>query len=555
MSNLGSPDTPVEGESFSLPAGAEMAEDNGDLVVKDSSGSIVFRRNETADEWQLEGTDLTGIGSLGTDELRGGWDRLITSTSELESLPADITAGETVGIAQLDTPYRPTSWSSGGKYAEIDVSNVTIIGESQFAASGEPLIKPADGSDIGGLMFGLNSAVTDIAVRGVGFDGNKDNMDQSVERLHGVTFDTVNRGAVARCFIQFTSPYHEHSTGGSPVTFRDGATACKAVGNRIREPGDRCIQVAGNGHIIGWNALTDGFDRGVSFNVNEPSGGRGETAADATTVVGNYVRDLREGSAYAHSGAVTGRLNTVVGNAAEGTYRGVVQLTTTKDSVAVGNVGYHAAGVNSEQAGLEVGSERNYCVGNVVYDPDGGHPAMAEIQGEKCEISRNTLYSGGGSTGILVFPKSRNSKVSSNLVEGAVDGIVGRGVKTDFKNNHVFEYGDGAGNGYGIDVRENGYEKTVAGNRVDTSKTNAAGIRINNNGAEVRNNKLTQKATWDIAAVPKHLFDNSPEPFVSSVPENNYEGAKYPDDGTNTGTGTKGYRVYLGGSWVDWITA
>jgi len=69
MSNLGSSDTPIEAQNLGLPAGSSIAEDNGDFVVKDSSGTIVFRRNESANEWQFEGTDITGVGSLSTDEL------------------------------------------------------------------------------------------------------------------------------------------------------------------------------------------------------------------------------------------------------------------------------------------------------------------------------------------------------------------------------------------------------------------------------------------------------------------------------------------------------
>jgi len=64
MSNLGDSNTPIEGQSFGLPAGAELGEDNGDVVIKDSSGTIILRRNETASEWQFEGTDLTGINSI-----------------------------------------------------------------------------------------------------------------------------------------------------------------------------------------------------------------------------------------------------------------------------------------------------------------------------------------------------------------------------------------------------------------------------------------------------------------------------------------------------------
>jgi len=64
MPNLGSSDTPIEGQSFGLPAGAGLGEDNGELVIKDSSGTIILRRNETASEWQFEGTDLSDINAI-----------------------------------------------------------------------------------------------------------------------------------------------------------------------------------------------------------------------------------------------------------------------------------------------------------------------------------------------------------------------------------------------------------------------------------------------------------------------------------------------------------
>lgn len=64
MTNLGSNDTPVIGEHFSLPAGAQLDEDGGDLVIRDSGGTIILRRDETAGAWDFTGTDMTGVGAL-----------------------------------------------------------------------------------------------------------------------------------------------------------------------------------------------------------------------------------------------------------------------------------------------------------------------------------------------------------------------------------------------------------------------------------------------------------------------------------------------------------
>jgi len=103
MPNLGSSNTPVEGQSFGLPAGAELGEDNGDVVIKDSTGTIILRRNETASEWQFEGTDLTGINSI--DASSATLDQLNTPpTGSLVTLSGDQTvANDTLTKVEWDT--------------------------------------------------------------------------------------------------------------------------------------------------------------------------------------------------------------------------------------------------------------------------------------------------------------------------------------------------------------------------------------------------------------------------------------------------------------------
>lgn len=118
MSNLGSDDTPVVGESFSLPAGAQLDEDSGDLVVKDSGGTIVLRRNESAGEWQFEGTDLTGINSADansvsadvlnsadlTNASQGELIRVTGAPPELEATSINVGASSTVTDPEDSAP-------------------------------------------------------------------------------------------------------------------------------------------------------------------------------------------------------------------------------------------------------------------------------------------------------------------------------------------------------------------------------------------------------------------------------------------------------------------
>ena len=62
MGNLGSDDTPVVGESFGLPSGWALVENaNGEIVIEDSGGNVVFRRDETAGEWVTDSIDAESV--------------------------------------------------------------------------------------------------------------------------------------------------------------------------------------------------------------------------------------------------------------------------------------------------------------------------------------------------------------------------------------------------------------------------------------------------------------------------------------------------------------
>ena len=72
MANLGSDDTPIVGESFGLPSGWALTEnDDGEIVIEDSGGNAVFRRDETAGEWVTDSIDAesvsVGSGTIGQE--------------------------------------------------------------------------------------------------------------------------------------------------------------------------------------------------------------------------------------------------------------------------------------------------------------------------------------------------------------------------------------------------------------------------------------------------------------------------------------------------------
>ena len=68
MANLGDNNTPVEGESFGLPSGYSFDEEGGDLVIRDTDGTVVMRRADGA-AWQLEGSDISGVGAFDSESV------------------------------------------------------------------------------------------------------------------------------------------------------------------------------------------------------------------------------------------------------------------------------------------------------------------------------------------------------------------------------------------------------------------------------------------------------------------------------------------------------
>jgi len=78
MGNLGSTDTPAAVQSLELPEGYGIDVENGNFIVTDPNGAVVFRWDDTAGEWQLaatldaDGNDLTNVGAIDADSATVG---------------------------------------------------------------------------------------------------------------------------------------------------------------------------------------------------------------------------------------------------------------------------------------------------------------------------------------------------------------------------------------------------------------------------------------------------------------------------------------------------
>ena len=93
MANLGSENTPIEGESFGLPSGYSFDEENGDLVIRDTDGTVAMRRADGT--WELESglalneNDISGVGGFDSESVNTE-EASITGKSDISySVPSD----------------------------------------------------------------------------------------------------------------------------------------------------------------------------------------------------------------------------------------------------------------------------------------------------------------------------------------------------------------------------------------------------------------------------------------------------------------------------------
>ena len=110
MANLGSENTPIEGESFGLPSGYSFDEENGDLVIRDTDGTVAMRRADGT--WELESdlalkeNDISGVGAFDSESVNTGDatvenESATISPAEVDLLPQTLDDFES-GIGHYD---------------------------------------------------------------------------------------------------------------------------------------------------------------------------------------------------------------------------------------------------------------------------------------------------------------------------------------------------------------------------------------------------------------------------------------------------------------------
>jgi hypothetical protein len=282
---------------------------------------------------------LSGCTVAGDRSLSGGGETIeATTTLELERAFAHLEPGDTVHISPENAPYRTVEW------LDIDTDGVTVVGP------GLPgLIQPANGASVGGIRIGHHGRCENVTVRGVGYDGNPKGQPSGATRLHGIVVADAENVTLESNHIRRTHPT-SHGDGGSGISVRHPCTNVVVRDNRIEEFGDRGVQVAGTGVLVGGNVVTDGLDRPVACDVWEP--GRQAHAATRIVVQGNLLGNTVEGSLVGIASNSWGDAGfvSVVGNVGFGAHKSFCHL---RGSGTVENVSIQHNVSRQEATGLE----------------------------------------------------------------------------------------------------------------------------------------------------------------------------------------------------------
>lgn len=341
---------------------------------------------------------------------------VVTTTTGLENAFNSLSAGETVLITDENAPYRTS------QYLDIDKSGVTVIGRGAF-----PLVKPADGSNVGGIRVGANSYVENILISGFSYHGNPSAQTANAGGF-GVALGDVENAIVTNCRFERTWPFHEHNQNNSGIMVYAAANGYKLTQNYFEDIGDRAITSFGtNGQIVA-NHSKNGFDRMIALTGADKPWSPGEVGE---TVIANNLLENNMNGSVVGLGAVQHDV-LIIGNMAYGDHRCLVTLQGNLGGAnprifIIGNHGINdGQSLGSDQAnhfpGIRANYDRTTVIGNYlegyagfgirVGNPDTSFGLKDDIVVQNNHV-RNNLEQG-----IRVEKTAREAVVTNNVLAG-----------------------------------------------------------------------------------------------------------------------------------------
>jgi hypothetical protein len=275
-------------------------------------------------------------------------DYVVTTTAELHAAFDAVEDGETILITGENSPYRTT------QFLDIDASDVTVIGEGP-----RPLIRVADGANVGGIRIGYHKHVENITICGVSYDGNPEGQTLRRGGFGIGSFDAVNT-TIEGCDIRRTVPYHEHNRFNSGIIITTQTRGFAIVNNRFVDIGDRAINAHGRFGYIAGNFSEQGFDRMISCE-----------AGEELIIHGNRLTGNDQGSMIGISARTTPTNIVITGNIATGPHRRLVRVGDLAARTRVTIANNLGDGRDSPHAGIEVDTNHAIVAGNILDGYDG----------------------------------------------------------------------------------------------------------------------------------------------------------------------------------------
>ena len=371
--------------------------------------------------------------------------QLIQSASELESAIESLSAGDTLYIEKPATPYVINQW------LDIDVSQVTLIGEDVFAADGNPILK-AGSDDHGGIRIGNGASVSNVRLVNLGYDGDRVNRNTSGTNkyLHAFVVDQADNVQIERCYATGTTPYHEHDSGGSGFSVTNNASHVNLLDCWTDDIGDRAMQLGGD-HIYVRNFWTrNGFDRSISMDMTD-DGGSVRGASDVTVDGGDFADNV-EGSCIVCNDVASN--NVIIKNIrCTGQFRGAVQADNADcERWSITGVSTEQTAEDTSQSHILLRGSGHTVAGCSLKVGQGSSKPVVGLNGATdCVISGNTIEHVQCSGLQLFNNASKRIKIVGNIFTRPSPNN-GQGVDIDsgmseieVDNNRFYNYGNGSG--------------------------------------------------------------------------------------------------------------
>ncbi|WP_224334763.1 right-handed parallel beta-helix repeat-containing protein [Haloprofundus halobius] len=462
---------------------------NWDVYLATTQTGELLPFVSTRDGWRRHGLTTP---SMNTGRIRGVADYVVRSEGELERAFAALSPGETIRIDPKNAPYRTTDW------LDIDVDGVTVVGP------GVPtLIKPADSANVGGIRIGHNSRCRDVTVRDVGYHGNADNQDDAAKKLHGIIVRDASNVVLRGNAVTRTHPYREHGDGGSGISVERGSQNVRIVDNRIREYGDRGIQLGSRNTFVSGNIVTEGTDRPIACDLWSPEGTN--EVANTVIITGNIVGNSTQGSLTGIASGAPGEFDdgahvTITNNIGFGYHKsfchvrgpGAVHNVTIRGNVSIQSTDglrtkqtpkFAGVAIDPKEGGRNITVTGNKLIGYSRHGVNVQSPIAdfevtdniltdAAEMGVRVEGARNGRVVGNtitspGSDGILLDSAEAVSVGNNRVREAALPGITVNGESGgghELSDNYVHQHADADPEVPGVLVGSS--ETVVSGNTI-----------------------------------------------------------------------------------------